>query len=143
MNARDVFNSPVEVGARIAVLLAGISGKLGLNDLVFYDYAATYSQDFQGDSSLHPALINRLSELVRRREIFPGALKFYISKGLISSQIDGEGVRYYVTPAGVKFTESLNSEYHMRLKQCVAWISQNTDDLRSLRVDLYKFDREA
>lgn len=143
MNTRDVFNSPVEIGARIAVLLAGLGEKLGLDDLVYYDYAATYSQDFQGSSSLHPALMNRLAELVRRREIFPQAIKLYVSKGLIASRIDESGVRYYATPNGTEFVHRLNSEYHVNLKGCVHWVSENIDHLNSLRRNLYKFDREA
>jgi len=141
MNSADVFNSSVEVGARILLLLAGLGRKLDLDGLVFFDYAAIYSGDFQGEPSLHPALLNRLAELVRRREIFPSALKLFISKGLVTSQVDDLGVRYHTTKEGMDFAGKLCSDYHANFRRRVSWVDMNFDELTAKRSTIYKIDR--
>lgn len=48
MKSKDLYNSPVEIGARIVLLLAGLTRTLDLDELIFLDYASIYSGDFQG-----------------------------------------------------------------------------------------------
>lgn len=141
MNPKDIFNSPVEVGARIVLLLAGVAQKLYLDDLIFYDYASIYSGDFQGEPSLHPVLLNRLAELVRRREIFPNAIRLYTSKGLMGSQVDENGVRYFITREGGEFAKKLSSDYHADFRRRVSWVERNIDHLAAQRRTIYKIDR--
>ncbi|CAI8911355.1 PadR family transcriptional regulator [Pseudomonas sp. IT-P395] len=141
MNSKDLYNSPVEIGARIVLLLAGLSRELDLDELIFLDYAAIYSSDFQGEPSLHPILLNRLSELVRRREIFPGAIRLFIAKGLITSRVDEQGVRYLITDAGRAFAIKLTTEYHADFKRHVVWVEGNIDYLAAQRRTIYKVDR--
>lgn len=141
MNPKDLYNSPVEVGARIVLMLAGISRALDLDELIFLDYASIYSGDFQGGASLHPMMVNRLTELVRRREIFPGAIKLFTSKGLISSQIDEQGVRYSVTDEGRVFATKLTTEYHSDFRRRITWVEENIDHLMLQRRTIYKVER--
>lgn len=143
MISKDVFNSSVEVGARIVLLLAGLGRKLDLDDLVFFDYASIYSGDFEGESSLHPLLLNRLAELVRRREIFPAAIKLFISKGLLSSQVDELGLRYYATKEGSEFAGKLSSGYHTDFRRRVSWVEANFKHLTARRSTIYNIDREV
>ncbi|MGF6329286.1 ABC-three component system middle component 2 [Pseudomonas sp. BS3782 TE3695] len=141
MISKEVFNSSVEVGARIVLLLSGLNLKLSLDDLVFFDYALIYSRDFQGEESLHPALLNRLAELVRRREIFPDSIKLYASKGLLTTQVDELGVRYSITLEGREFAERLSSPYHRNFASRVPWIAENIERLRVQKRMTYKLDR--
>lgn len=141
MNSKDLYNSPVEIGARIVLLLAGLARKLDLDELIFLDYASIYSGDFQGEPSLHPVLLNRLTELVRRREIFPGAIKLFTSKGLMTSQVDEQGVRYFITKEGSAFAAKLTTEYHADFRRRVSWVEGNIDYLTAQRRTIYKIDR--
>lgn len=141
MNSKDLYNSPVEIGARIVLLLAGLAQKLDLDELVFLDYASIYSGDFQGEPSMHPVLLNRLAELVCRREIFPSAIKLFISKGLITSQVDEHGVRYTITKEGTAFAAKLTTEYHADFRRRISWIEKNIDNLTAQRRTIYKIDR--
>ncbi|SDO46256.1 hypothetical protein SAMN04489798_3012 [Pseudomonas arsenicoxydans] len=141
MNSKDLYNSPVEIGARIALLLAGLARELDLDELIFLDYASIYSSDFQGEPSLHPVLLNRLAELVRRREIFPSAIKLFTAKGLMTSQVDERGVRYSITSAGNMFTAKLSAEYHADFRRRVSWVEENIDYLTAQRRTIYKVDR--
>lgn len=141
MNSKDLYNSPVEIGARIVLLLAGLARKLDLDELIFLDYASIYSGDFQGEPSLHPVLLNRLAELVRRREIFPGAIKLFASKGLMTSQVDEHGVRYSITKEGSAFAAKLTTKYHADFRRRVSWVEENIDYLTAQRRTIYKIDR--
>lgn len=141
MNSKDLYNSPVEIGARIVLLLEGLAREVDLDELIFLDYAAIYSSDFQGDASLHPVLLNRLAELVRRREILPGAIKLFTAKGLMTSQVDERGVRYSITSAGSKFAAKLTTEYHAGFRRHVSWIEENIDYLTIQRRTIYKVER--
>lgn len=141
MNSKDLYNSPVEIGARIVMLLAGLSRKLDLDELIFLDYASIYSGDFQGGPSLHPMMLNRLAELVRRREIFPDAIKLFTAKGLMNSQVDEYGIRYSITDAGMAFAAKLTTEYHADFRRRVSWVEQNIDYLAAQRRTIYKVDR--
>ena len=141
MNSKELYNSPVEIGARIVLLLAGLSRELDLDELIFFDYASIYSGDFEGGASLHPVLLNRLAELVRRREIFPGAIKLFIAKGLMTSRVDEHGVRYSITDAGRAFATKLTTEYHTDFKLRVLWVERNIDYLAAQRRSIYKIDR--
>lgn len=141
MNSKDLYNSSVEIGARIVLLLAGLSRKLDLDELIFLDYASIYSSDFKGESSLHPVMLNRLAELVRRQEIFPDAIKLFSSKGLMTSQVDEKGVRYFITDAGRTFADRLTTEYHADFRLRVAWVEENIDYLAVQRRAIYKVDR--
>ncbi|MDL5601777.1 hypothetical protein QS468_54330 [Bacillus subtilis] len=142
MNSKDLFNNPVENGARIVLLLAGLSRELDLDELIFLDYAAIYSNDFRGGPSLHPMLMNRLAELVRRREIFPDAIKLFTSKGLMTSQVDEQGLRYRITTEGSSFAGKLSTEYHTDFRRRVSWVGKNIDYLTVQRRTIYKLDRE-
>ncbi|MFJ2318822.1 ABC-three component system middle component 2 [Pseudomonas sp. NPDC087817] len=141
MNSKDLFNSPVENGARIVLLLAGLARELDLDELVFLDYAAIYSDDFQGGPSLHPMLMNRLAELVRRREIFPDAIKLFTSKGLMISEVNEQGVRYRITSEGSEFAGKLSTEYHTDFRRRVSWVYENVDYLTAQSRTIYKVDR--
>lgn len=140
-SSKDLYNSPVEVGARIVLLLAGLARQLDLDELIFFDYASIYSSDFQGGASLHPVLLNRLAELVRRRELFPGAIKLFAAKGLITSQVDEKGVRYSITSAGSVFAAKLSTEYHVDFRRRVSWVEANVDFLAAQRRTIYKIDK--
>ncbi|UFQ02892.1 hypothetical protein KJY40_08425 [Pseudomonas fitomaticsae] len=141
MKSKDLYNSPVEVGARIVLLLAGLTRTLDLDELIFLDYASIYSGDFQGGPSLHPMMVNRLTELVRRREIFPGAIKLFTSKGLMNSQIDEQGFRYAVTDEGRAFATKLTTDYHADFRRRVSWVEENIDYLMVQRLTIYKVER--
>lgn len=138
MNSKGLYNSPVEIGARIILMLAGLARELNLDELIFLDYASIYSSDFQGEASLHPVLLNRLAELVRRREIFPDAIKLFTAKGLMTSEIGEQGIRYSATESGRAFAAKLTTEYHADFRQRVSWVEANIDHLTVQRRTIYK-----
>ncbi|MFG0863144.1 ABC-three component system middle component 2 [Pseudomonas sp. CJQ_13] len=118
----DVFNNPVEFGARLLILLSELKCELGMDELVFFDYAMIYSADFDDKESVHPSLPHRLAELVRRREDVLDAVTLFISKSLITSRVDKSGISYSATPQGCFFVANLTTQYHMKIKRQASWV---------------------
>lgn len=118
----DIFNNSVEFGARLLILLSELKCELGMDELVFFDYAMIYSADFDDKESVHPSLPHRLAELVRRREDILEAVTLFISKGLITSQVDKSGISYSATLHGCSFVDNLTTQYHMKIKRQASWV---------------------
>jgi hypothetical protein len=77
-----LFNTPLECGFRLAIILDAVSGEPDLQRLVSYDYLLVHSGDVEGGpASLHPAVPFRGTELLVKRELvrqasttcFPGS----------------------------------------------------------------------
>lgn len=139
----EIFNSPIEFGARLLLLLCEFSEGLGMDQLVFFDYAMIYSADFEDISSIHPSLPHRLAELVRRREDIHEALTLYLSKGLMTSLIGEAGIRYLSTTEGRAFADNLSSKYHGKIKRQAAWVFRNVERLSSEMRRIFKMEQAA
>ncbi|MNO77859.1 hypothetical protein D3C76_689810 [compost metagenome] len=139
----EIFNSPIEFGARLLLLLSKIREGLSLDQLVFFDYAMIYSADFEDETSIHPSLPHRLAELVRRREDVHDALTLYLSKGLVTSSIGECGIRYLITHQGCDFADNLSSAYHNKIKRQANWIMLNKTRLSAEMEQIFKMERAA
>lgn len=128
------FNSSVELGTRISLILTSLSDQaLDLDELVFFDYALLYSQEFDGPENLHPPLPNHLAEVVHRREYLPNALRLFISRGLLSVKATNNGVYYKATDNTAQFVRCLRSDYFSRMWTNLFWIEDNYQKLCAQR----------
>lgn len=125
MNYKTVFNSPVEIGTRITLILTAIGKKLSLDDLVMLDYALLYSKEFGGPENLHPALPNHTAEIAHRREFMPEAIQFFINRGLIDLVIEEYGHYYRSNNSTVDFVSCLQSLYYKKSWSRLSWIVEN------------------
>lgn len=125
-----IFNSSVELGARAALLLTCLSEhKLDLDQLVFFDYVLLYSSEFSGPGDIHPPVPNHLAEIVHRREYLPGALRLFLSRGLISAQAIDSGVYYSANDDTAQFVRCLRSDYYKNMWKNLFWIEDNFNKL--------------
>jgi hypothetical protein len=139
----EIFNSPVELGARIVLLLDRTKGKFGLDELIFFDYAMIHSTDFDGAINVHPSLPNQLGELVRRRDDFPAALKMFMTKGLITSTVDEHGICYSITEGGSSLCGQLTTDYHQKVRRQASWLLMNLERLRLDKKRIFTMERAA
>lgn len=121
------FNSPIEIGTRIALILASLEQRLGLDELVILDYALLYSREFGGPDNLHPALPNHIAEIGHRREVMPKSLSFLSKRGLIQMIIDESGYYYLANESTIDFVSCLQSPYFKKSWVRLNWISDNVD----------------
>lgn len=125
-NKISAFNSSVELGARVALILTCLSDhELDLNQLVFFDYVLLYSREFSGPENIHPPVPNHLAEIVQRREYLPGALQLLASRGLISIKTTNHGIYYKSNDDTIQFVCCLRSTYYKTIWKNLFWIEEN------------------
>lgn len=119
------FNSPVEIGTRLALILVCLGEKYSLDDLVMLDYSLLYSEEFGGPENLHPALPNHVAEIAHRRNAIPKALNFMLKRGLIELIIEKSGHYYACNENSSEFVACLRSSYYKKSWIRLNWISDN------------------
>lgn len=131
----SIFNSRIELATRASFILTCFSDReLDLDRLVFLDYALLYAREFGGPLNLHTDLPNKVAEIIRRREIFPGALKLFISKGLILSIANSDGIFFKASENTPQYVGCLKSEYFKNLWTNLFWLEENFDLIDSQRI---------
>lgn len=135
----ELFNSPVEVGTRVALLLTLIPGtELNLDEIAFFDYVLIFSKEFDGGENIHPALPNHFSEIIKRKETLSTTLKLFISKGIITSSIGSDGIKYRATNNAIHYVSALKSSYYKRLIKNLTWVERNLSRLRQEQQKMFK-----
>lgn len=128
------FNSPVEIGTRVALILISLDQPLGLDELVILDYALLYSKEFGGPENLHPALPNHLAEIAHRREVMPRSLSFLSKRGLIRMLVEDTGYYYSANESTTDFVSCLQSPYYRKSWARLNWISKNRERVLSAKI---------
>jgi hypothetical protein len=134
-----VFNSPLEISLRVLLTLALIGNKgLSIERLVVYDYLILNSGDVEGGpASLHPALPNRSSQLLIKRELIKKSLRILSSKELISVKYSKKGILYSPSKLSVPFMNYFESEYFLELKSRIEWVIENFSSKTEKSIDKY------
>ncbi|WP_367998438.1 ABC-three component system middle component 2 [Pseudoalteromonas carrageenovora] len=128
------FNSPVEIGTRVALILVSLDQPLCLDDLVILDYALLYSKEFGGPDNLHPALPNHIAEIAHRREVMPKSLSFLSKRGLMQMIVDDTGYYYSANESTTDFVSCLRSPYYKKSWVRLNWISENREKVLSTKI---------
>lgn len=128
------FNSPVEIGTRVALILTSLDQPLGLDELVILDYALLYSNEFGGPENLHPALPNHLAEIAHRRDVMPRSLSFLSKRGLIRMLVEDSGYYYCANECTTDFVSCLQSPYYKKSWVRLNWISENREKVLSTKI---------
>lgn len=137
-NLISIFNSPVELGTRICLILSSVNRPLDLDQLVFFDYALLYSNEFNGPPNLHPALPNHRAEILHRRETFPNALKLFLSKGLINLKHSHNGRQYSASDTTDQFIGCLKTGYYKKMWERLIWLESSYNFLNSESVGILR-----
>lgn len=136
-NSMTIYNTPIEVGSRIAMILNCLDDKtLDLDQLAFLDFVLIYSEEFKGPSNLHPVVPNYLAELPHKRATLHESLDLFISRGLINKLYSKEGILYQANDLTHEFVSCLKSKYYKMAWTNLIWIENNFIDLKQ------KYERE-
>jgi hypothetical protein len=120
-----LFNTPLECGFRLVIILDAVSGEPDLQRLVSYDYLLVHSGDVEGGpASLHPAVPFRGTELLVKRELARQSLDYMFSRELLEKRMSSSGITYIGTSLTRAFVQLLNSGYAKELKVRAEWISR-------------------
>lgn len=130
-----IYNSPIEIGLRLLVVLYFKRKGANLDILSFLDYAIIYSNDYNSNlENLHPNLPLKLGEISSKREIVKKGLNVLQMKGLINKDFTNNGVEYFITESGKKLVELLKTDYAESLKERASWASNNFEGKSSLEL---------
>lgn len=121
----QVFNSEIEVGIRVLVLLEMSSIiKHSLQRLCVYDYILLHAGDIDlSQSNIHPAHPYRSSEYPIKYQAIKKAIFLLISRKLIDVYIDEDGITYGCNSRTQWFLNAFESEYIRKLKHIAEWIN--------------------
>ena len=126
------FNSPIETGTRVLVVLAAAEPlALDINRLVLLDHWLLHSGDFGGPPSLYPNAPIRSGEFgLKRRDLAVG-IEVMLRARLIDVVAQTDGICYCANSSGVSFLGLLEAPYVERLKDRATWVATQIDAIAS------------
>jgi len=128
------FNTPVETGIRVLVLLAQCAPQgLDLNRLILLDHGLLHSADFGGPESLHPSIPLRSGELGVKRHDLELGLQVMLRAGLVEILPQDGGIYYRASDGADNFLALLESEYAASLNNRADWVMSTLGNLPSDR----------
>jgi len=131
VKASTLFNGPVEIGMRSAMVLANAyPERLDLNRLVILDYIVVHSGDIPGGpESLHPPTPLRAGEVAVRRGLIENGLHLLAIKGLVARHLDELGITYSAKSEITTFLDALSSGYAEAVRDRAHWAVRRLKDL--------------
>jgi hypothetical protein len=125
MSPTNPFNTPLETGIRLVILLVeAFPDSLSLDRLVMLDHILVHTQDFGGPRSVHPASPYRVAEPYVRRELVQRSLVLFRSRGLVLEAPTSEGFSWKAGDAAAPLVECLSTPYHQTLRLRAKWTIQ-------------------
>lgn len=126
MKTNSVFNSPLELGVRMVYLLFALNPrKSDIQRLVYFDYAAIYSADLGGPSSLHTPVPLRGGEYASRREVIEEGLYLMASRSFVDVTADEGGISYCVGENGPSLVGLMGGYYSKELALRCKWVADH------------------
>lgn len=118
-----LYNGPVEIGMRTAMILANAyPERIDLNRLVILDFIVVHSGDIpNGPPSLHPPTPLRAGEVTVRRGLLENGLHLLAMKGLIVRHLDDSGITYSAKSEITEFLDALSSVYAQSVRDRAEW----------------------
>ncbi|RIH72186.1 hypothetical protein BJG01_03760 [Vibrio splendidus] len=135
-NFKIIYNTPIEVGSRIAMILNCLEGKsFDLDELAFLDFVLIYANEFGGPKNLHPVVPNYLAELPHKKATLHESMDLFISRGLITRVYSKSGIVFKSNDLTHEFVACLKTNYYKSAWLNLIWIEKNYTYLK------YKYER--
>lgn len=129
-----LFNTPLETGFRLLFILSECRPEpCDLQRLVSYDYLLVHSGDVSTEhSSLHPAVPNRGTEWVVKRDVIEMGLRLMFARDLVEKRLTRNGIYFAGSELTTAFVRLLKSPYAEALRARSRWLATTfggyTDD---------------
>jgi len=134
-----LFNTPLECGFRaLFVLAASRPSSCDLQRLISYDYLLVHSGDVEdAPSSLHPAVPDRGSEWIVKRDLLKSGLALMFARELVNKGLTEEGIVYTGSELTSAFVTLLRTSYADALRRRAAWLTTTFDAYSDARLQDY------
>jgi hypothetical protein len=124
--AASPFNTPLETGARIVILLVqAYPNLLSLDRLVMLDHILVHTSDFGGPASVHPPSPYRVAEPYVRRELVHRSLILFKNRGIVHEIPTREGFLWQAGEPAAPLVDCLTTRYHQLLRARAQWTIEN------------------
>lgn len=136
----SAFNSTLETGIRALVVLDAFYPRgCDLWELTWLDHLVVHTADLADDApeSLHPALPNRVGEIVVRRPLIERSLRLMQRVHLVDVLECPDGIEFSASDESRRYLDLLQAPYMLELKRRAEWLAERlhgfkSDDLRAL-----------
>lgn len=127
MTTINIFNSTIEIGLRILILLNSNHTQLfNLEKLTYLDYLLLHSGDIKNaPQSLLPNSPYRFFEFHVNKEKIANAIEYLWKKGLIDVEYKENGIFYKSNRLTGLFVSNLKSQFSKELKNTALWVIKN------------------
>lgn len=122
-----IYNSYLEIGLRILIILNSLEGKsCNIDKLTYYDHLLLHSGDvIDGPKSILPESPFRYFEYSVKKQGITDSVDFLWRKGLISVDYQDNGIYYKSNRLTELFLDSFESELYKELKETASWVVKN------------------
>jgi hypothetical protein len=134
-----LFNTPLEAGFRLLFILSECRpNPCDLQRLISYDYLLVHSGDVSSEfDSLHPAVPNRGSEWVVKRDVINMGLGLMFARDLVEKRLTDNGIHFVGSELTAAFVRLLTSPYAEALRTRAGWLARTFGDYTDVALQNY------
>ena len=132
----NLLNTPFETGLRTLMLLYGIKpSSANLDKIAFFDFFTIYGKMFEvSDKNLHGKSNFALSEYSAKKKLVEIGIKDFILRGFIEIEISKKGFEYYINNEGIKYIDSIESDYKKQYIKTLEVVKSKYDDYSEIKL---------
>lgn len=138
MNENKIYNTPVEIGVRLLMIIVKSKIEIDFDKLLILDYLSLHSNVINNRfKSLHPDNPFHGLEIYSKINISKSAINLLISKGLIDVKVTSKGIVYNSNSISEYFLSFFEGDYYKELEESVEKIIDNFNSYSSEELQKY------
>lgn len=132
-----LFNTPLEHGLRILLLLGTQVKPISLERIYIYDFMTCFSNIFDIEATnLHGNEFLSFSQLPSRRILCHEGIKTMVLNGFIKAEVSDKGFLYSISSKGKTFNNSIESSYKIEYTSIASKVSRKYQSLNDLELQV-------
>ncbi|KAE9628028.1 threonine efflux protein [Parasedimentitalea maritima] len=146
----QLFNSPLEAGLRVIMILEAFSPKVfDLATLSLLDYFVVHTGDAGGPISIHPELEARAGEYFVRRRLVEEGVALMVRSFILEQIRDENGISYRSRETAAAMIDLMSCDYNTRLRDASEWLARKAREdgldhfIASLRGGIERWTHEV
>ena len=121
---QNLYNTPMEVGIRLLILLREFGKTLSPDELRYLDHLSLHTSDINSIPSLHASVPNRGLQVYAKKDLISKTITFLLSKQLIIFELTTDGFKYKESEITNVFLQYFESDYLKKYRERVLSIKE-------------------
>lgn len=140
MNENKIYNTPIEIGVRLLMIIVKNKIEIDFDKLLILDYLSLHSNVINNEfKSLHPDNPFHGLEVYSKMNISKSAINLLVSKGLIDVKFTSKGIVYSSNSISEYFLSFFECDYYKELEESIEKIIDNFNSYNSDELQEYIF----